>query len=469
MKILFIVPSQDSVYGIKMSPVYPPLGVLYLASMLENENHVAGFIDMDIEGLGAEELLERVAAEAPDVAGITCVTPTIDNGIDIAAKIKSRFPNIVIVMGGIHPTIDPENTINHECVDVVCIGESEHTVCELISELERGGRDLSRVTGIYYKKNGTVHKTHPRELEKDLDAFPFPAFHLIKDLSKYSPPDAQEKPVVPIMTSRGCPGKCTYCQTKQIFGTKFRARSVDNIVGEIDMLVNKFGIRELHFMDDNLSTNRKRILDLCDELKKRNYPIRYEISNGIRADMVNEEILTALRSIGLVNIGFGVESGNEEILRIAKKGISKDQVRKSMKIAKKIGFETWAFFIIGLYKETGRTIQDTIDFAIELDPDFAKFLILKPYPGSEIFQQLKDEGLIDSCDYRKYGVYTEPVHHLHDLSSAEILNWQKKAFRKFYFRPGKILGHIIRINSWTRLKIAFKGFIFILSRIVRFK
>jgi anaerobic magnesium-protoporphyrin IX monomethyl ester cyclase len=325
------------------------------------------------------------------------------------------------------------------------------------------------VDGLYYKKKGVVHKTPQRELEKDLDSIPFPAFHLINDLSKYSPPDAQDKPVVPIMTSRGCPGKCTYCQTKQIFGTKFRARSVKNIVDEIDMLVNKFGIRELHFMDDNLSTNRKRILDLCVELKKRNYPIRYEISNGIRADMVNDEILTALRSIGLVNIGFGVESGNEEILRIAKKGISKDQVRKSMKIAKKIGFETWAFFIIGLYKETGRTIQDTIDFAIELDPDFAKFLILKPYPGSEIFQQLSDEGLIDSCDYRKYGVYTEPVHHLHDLTSAEILNWQKKAFRKFYFRPGKILQHIIRISSWTRLKIAFKGFIFILSRIVRIK
>lgn len=448
-----------------MTPIYPPMGVLYIASMLEAQEHTVDFIDMDIEEMDSDGLLAHIQKTSPELVGFSCVTPTVELGWELSKQIKESFPNIFTVIGGIHATIDPDNTLSKEGVDAICIGESEHTVCEMVKCLEDNKGDLSSVNGIYYKKDGAIIKNPPREMEHNLDDFPFPAFHLIKNLSAYSPPDAQGLPVAPIMTSRGCPGLCTYCCTKQIFGRRFRARSVDNIVAEVDLLVNKFGIKELHFLDDNLSTNRKRILELCRQLKERNYPIRYEISNGIRADMVDVEILTALKEIGMVNVGFGVESGNEEILKVIKKGITKDTVRKAMKMAKDLGFETWGFFIIGLYKDTPETVQDTIDFAIELDPDFAKFLILKPFPGSEIFQQLQALNLIDSHEYAKYGVYTEPVHHLSDMTAAEIHQWQKRAFRKFYFRPSKIWSHVKRISTWAQLKIALKGFFFVISRI----
>jgi radical SAM superfamily enzyme YgiQ (UPF0313 family) len=434
--------------------------------MLERNGHVVDFIDMDIEEMESKDLVEYVVKTEPKVVGFSCVTPTVELGWGMAREIKAAVPEVHITIGGIHATIDPDNTINHDGVDSISIGESEHTICELVERLESGSSDLAGIDGVYFKQDGKVVKNEPRAMESDLDSFPHPAFHLIKDLSKYSPPDAQGLPVAPIMTSRGCPGQCTYCCTKQIFGRRFRARSVENIVGEIDILVNEFGIKEVHFLDDNLSTSKRRILELCRQLKERNYPIRYEISNGIRADMVDREILTALKEIGLANIGFGVESGNEEILKVIKKGISKDKVRATMKLAKELDFETWGFFILGLYKETPETIQDTINFAIELDPDFAKFLILKPFPGSEIFGQLQAMNLIDSYEYAKYGVYTEPVHHLPGLTADEILKWQKYAFRRFYFRPAKIWSHIKRISTLAQLKIALKGFFFVISRVI---
>lgn len=173
-----------------------------------------------------------------------------------------------------------------------------------------------------------------------------------------------------------------------------------------------------------------------------------------------------MKSIGLTNVGFGVESGNEVVLRNIKKGVTKDQVRRGMKLAKKYKFETWAFFIIGLPGDNPDSVKETIDFAIEIDPDFAKFMILKPYPGSEVHRELKEAGLMDSYDYERYGVYSGPVHHLPDLSASEILKWQKRAYRKFYLRPSKILKHARRLGTWTQVKLAFKWSRFLLSRML---
>jgi radical SAM superfamily enzyme YgiQ (UPF0313 family) len=166
-------------------------------------------------------------------------------------------------------------------------------------------------------------------------------------------------------------------------------------------------------------------------------------------------------------VGFGIESGNEGILRNIRKGISKGTVREAMRIAQSLNFETWGFFIIGLPGETAETVKETINFATELDPDFAKFLILKPFPGTEIYDELVSKTLIDDFDYSNYGVYTPPVHHLETMSADEILYWQKKAFRQFYFRPRKIAHHILRIKNLTNLRIALRGLIFVIRNILK--
>ncbi len=466
MKILFIVPSQASVYGVKMRPAYPHYGALYVCAMLEKHHHEVEFIDMDTEGISNGSLLDCVAQSNPHIVGLSCVTPVAEDGFKIAKAIKEKFSGIYIVMGGVHATIDPENSLAKPGIDAVCIGEGEYTMCELVDTLGKRG-NLENVKGIYFKKHGRVYKNLPREVETDLDRLPFPAFHLLKDPKKYAPPDAHALPAFPLITSRGCPGRCTYCCTKQILGRRFRMRSPENIMEELDLLVAKFGAKEVHFLDDSLATNKKWLLELSRALKNRNYPLSFETSNGIRADSVDEEILTALREIGINSIGFGVESGSDDILKEIKKGISKTQVRKAMKLAKDMGFATWGFFVIGFYGDTAKTIQETLNFSIELDPDFAKYFILKPYPGSEVFEQLNADRLIDSFDYSRYGLYTNPVHHLPSLSAQDLITWQRRAYRRFYLRPKKILSIITRIRSWTQLKLTINGALLVFSRIIK--
>lgn len=220
-------------------------------------------------------------------------------------------------------------------------------------------------------------------------------------------------------------------------------------------------------MDDNFVFNKKRVLEFCEELKKRKYDIYFEFANGLRADNVDRDILQALKDIGVVNLGFGVESGNQQILDNIKKGIKKERVVKAFKLAKEFGFQTWGFFMFGLPGETKKTMQDTIDFAIELDPDFAKFLILKPYPGSEVFNQLNEKNLIFNYNYSNYGVYTGPVHRLPDVSADTIQKYQQKANRAFYLRPGKVLQHIKRIKTWDQFKSNFTAATFLFRKLFK--
>ena len=466
MKILLINASQANVYGTKMMPAYPSLGLLYIASVLEKEYHNVELIDFDVDIQKFENFKDRIRNNAYDLIGISAVTPTINNAFYLAKNIKSIKKDIPIILGGIHATISPKECISNEFIDFVAIGESENTIVEFANELQKSNPDFSKIRGVAFKINSEVVVNENRELELNLDKIPFPARHLLKNSGSYSPPDAEKMPVASVFFTRGCPGKCTYCCTKQIFGSRMRYRSVSNIMEEIDEIV-RLGYKEIHILDDNFTVNKKRVIELCNEIRKRNYDLNFEISNGLRADMVNYEVLSALKSIGVKNVGFGIESGNEQILKNIKKGISKDRVREAVKLAKELKFEIWGFFMIGLPGETPGTVRDTINFAKELDPDFAKFLILKPFPGSEVYNQLLSKNLIDNFNYSNYGVYTPPVHHLETLDSDEILYWQKRAFREFYFRPRKIVKHILRIKNLTNLKIILKGFSFVVKNIFK--
>jgi len=267
------------------------------------------------------------------------------------------------------------------------------------------------------------------------------------------------------MVSRGCPGACTYCQTKNIFGRRTRFRSPQNVIGEIRRLVYDYGVKEIHFLDDVITANRKFVREFCALLKQEPYKLHLEVANGLRADMVNEEILTALKEVGLCNVGFGIESGNDRVLKLVKKGITKDQVRKAIRIAKDIGLETWGFFILGLPGDTEDSIRDTVDFAIELDPKYAKFVFLKPFPGSEVFYQLEEKGLIDIQDYAQYGPYMPPVHHLDGLSHARMIKLQQQALRRFYLRPRKLIEHLRDLRSMGRIISFLRGGFFVFSQL----
>jgi len=378
------------------------------------------------------------------------------------AKVCKETVNPYVLIGGIHATIMPKETISSDYVDFVIKGEGELTVLELTNMLEKGEKRFEKIEGLVFKKDGKIIQNKDRKLIEDLDILPFPARHLFKHF-KYTYPDAMYFPTIPIITSRGCTGQCTYCQTKKISGLRYRFRSADNILDEIEHLIKEYKIKEVHIWDDNFTVNKKRVLEFCRKFKERNLKISISIPQGLRVDQVNEEVLKALKDIGVYSIGFGVESGDNGILKTIKKNTNVEQIRKAIGLAKKLKFEVWAFFMIGLPGDTEETIRKTIDFAKELDPDLAKFLILKPFPGSEVYNQLNEKGLILERDYDKYGVYHSPVHKLPTVSPERMLYLQKKAYREFYFRPKKILQQIIRIRSFHRLNLNFHAALAILK------
>lgn len=464
MKVLLINPSQHNTYGFKMNPAYPPMGLLYIASVLEDEGCQVRFVDIDADGLNLQNFYNLFNEFNPAIVGLTALTPAFNNALSVARIVKDTHRNIRVVFGGIHATIAPADVIHNKYIDFVIEGEGEIPIRELIRQLDSGRPDYTKVPGLWYKQDGDILKNPRPALINELDSIPFPARHLIENPKRYLSQDAIRMPVATIITSRGCPGRCTFCQTKQIFGKVFRYRSVENIIAEIGILINRFKVKEIHIMDDVFTLRKERVLKLCDEIKKREYDVSFQIANGLRADMVDEEILRALKSIGLMNVGFGVETGSELIMKNIKKDeITKSKLREAFNIAKRLGFETWGFFILGLPGETKLTANETINFAKELDPNFAKFLILKPFPGSEIFEELNVKGLIFNHNYNNYGVYTAPVHRLETMSEDEILYWQKKAFREFYFRPKKLAGLIFRRWTFTRIKICLNGLRLILK------
>ena len=238
-------------------------------------------------------------------------------------------------------------------------------------------------------------------------------------------------------------------------------RSINNILNEIEILVGEYRVKEIHFVDDAFNLIKERVLTLCQTIKERKLDINFEFSNGLLAENIDEDILSSLKSIGVINVGFGVETADDNIRIRAGKGTNLETFENSLKLSKEMGFETWGFFMFGFPGETIDTIKTTIKFAKRIDPLFVKFMILKPYPGTEVHRYLSERNLIDDLNFDNYGVYTPPVHHLDSITSKEILYWQKRGFREFYLRPRKILSYVLRINSLARLRIVVNNLIFI--------
>ncbi|MFC1674304.1 B12-binding domain-containing radical SAM protein [Candidatus Omnitrophota bacterium] len=427
-----------------------PLGLGYIAAVLKQAGHLVEIIDIDLERTNEKIIKSRLIEGKIDLVGITTTTPTYNNALSLAKTIKNAC-NAYVVLGGVHVTILPEESIDHPQIDFVVAGEGEITILELIRSLEERG-DLCLIDGLVFKRNGKIIKNRPRLPLGNLDSLPFPTRDLFRD-NKYTYPDSLYRKTAPMMTSRGCFGKCTFCQAPALFSGNCRFRSAKNVVDEIEYLVKKQKIKEIHFWDDNFLGNRKRVFQIRDILKERGIKIKCALPNGVRVDLITEEILACLKDMGVYSIAIGVESGSQEVLDLAKKNVSLQRIEESMRLIKNFGLESWAFLIFGLPGEDRHRSMETIDFTIKIDPDVAKFHILKPYPGAAVFNYLKERNLILNYSYKDYGIHSRPVHRLEALTDKEISEFQKLAYRRFYLRPKKFLKHIIRLRSFYRLKL----------------
>lgn len=457
MKIVLINPPS------KTSFPQPPLGLAAIAAVLEKNGHEVSIIDAQALGIDEDVIAEKVIGAG--IVGITTMTPTFNSSVKVAKTAKKVNNSCFIIMGGPHVTVLPEKTLEDvKEVDLIVIGEGEATIAEVINAIENK-ESFEKISGISYRKDGKIITASPRPPIENLDNLPMPAFHLLP-IEKYRPypPHGKKLPYMAIMTSRGCPYRCVFC-FKSIFGRRYITNSSKVVIEEIKQLIEKNGVKEVLFYDDSFTLKKDRIIELCDEIKKNNIKILWSCET--RVNLVDKELLQKMKEAGCYIISYGVESGDQNILNNLKKDITIEQVRNAFKLTREVGILTVAYFMIGSPGDTNETIRKTIDFAKELDADFAQFSICTPFPGSELFDDLSKKGIrIEDWDKASYVTSkskAEPISLTDKLTADELKIWYSKAYKEFYFRPRYWIKTILRIRSVGDIKIILNGFRMMLS------
>lgn len=411
----------------------PPLGIGYLASVLRENGFKVKIIDDLVEKLSFDELIKRIKDAI--IVGITSTTPTFNAALKYAKKIKEVLPDIFVVLGGVHVTFKPFDALKHPYVDAVCVGEGEYTMLELAERIEAGKKP--NVKGIIFRDNDKIVDGGRRKFIEDLDSLPFPAFDMMP-LDKYTIL-GRKLEEFPVITSRGCPFGCRYCSSSLFMGKKFRARSPSNVVDEIEWLIDEFNAKHVAFGDDTFTLNKKRVIEICNEIKKRGIKIEWSCSS--RVDTINGEMLKKMKDAGCSAIYYGVESACPEILKYYSKRIDLKKVERAIKMTKKAGISTICSFIIGAPMERREDMMKTLKFAIKLNPDYAQFSVLTPYPGTDIYEEAKRDGLLLTENYDEYTA-GKPVLKNFYLSPREITNILRYCYMRFYLRPAFIFNEI---------------------------
>jgi anaerobic magnesium-protoporphyrin IX monomethyl ester cyclase len=417
------------------APILPPLGLAAISGALARDNHDVRVLDLDLADVSGEPadalLTGNLASFAPDIAGLTSITPTWHETIRIAKEIKTLRPRTVVVCGGLHATLFPEETLASGAVDIVIRGEADFALNELI--LSGSPAD---VPGAVFLKNGKPEYSAPRTAIEDLDTLPFPAWEKF-ETSRYhmSHLTERQRPGGYIETSRGCPFGCIYCD-KTIFVRRFRAKSPDRVVAEIEAMLRIHKFRELHIVDDGFSTDLGRAKEICRLIVSRGLKFNFNLFNGVRADRLDDELCGLLKRAGCWQVAFGIESGSDHVLESVSKGLSKDDIRRAVGLCKKHRLETFGFFMIGFPEDTAETIVETINFAVELDMTISKYDIAVPLPGTPMFETLDRKNLIKTRDWSRYIFHQTktPLFEHPNLTWEQIDGLYYLAYRKTYLR-----------------------------------
>ncbi|MCC7551394.1 MAG: B12-binding domain-containing radical SAM protein [Methanobacterium sp.] len=445
MDVMLINPYDENAVKNSLGFITPPLNLMYLASSLENASFSVKIVDDDLLQQGYGKVSQMAAKLQPQIMAITATTSTINTALKYMEFAKKLLPDSLFVIGGPHPTFMPETILKEsDGIDVVVKGEGEETMVNLAENyIDKNILDLGEVQGIVYKdlQRGNIKSTPPRPLIKDLDSLPLPARHLVP-FESYGVSKEQSGGMI---TSRGCVFSCGYCSSSLIMGKKFRSRSPENVVDEIEELLYKYKIRDIAFMDDTFMLNKRRAYNIAQEIEDRDLDVSFVASS--RVDMVDYNLLQKLKNAGMSTLYYGVESGSQRILNLMKKGITLQQAETAVKSAKKVGLEVLTSFILGYPGENEEDMNKTIDFSIKLNPDYSQYSILTPFPGTPIYHELQNKGLIDTTNWGKYTVL-KPVLKYEKIGLTKKMVERKlaEAYFKFYSRPKYLLKHRHMIN-----------------------
>lgn len=465
MRVLLIVPSFSEIYGsysklYKQGFVNQPLSLCYLAGALEKAGHQPRIIDAEAENLSIEQINIEIAREMPDLIGLTATSVDFLKAKQLVAGIKSSFPRIPIVLGGTHINIFGKEVLRDiPGLDFGCIGDGEAFIVELAESFaDDKGTRLENISGLIFRNGSEIVQNESRKLNTDLDSYPFPARHLLKNENYFrAVPYKGYQQTASLISSRGCPYKCVYCAVDKIpGGCTVRIRSAENVLQELELLIRKESVRHVAFNDDCLTIDKKRIYAICEGIHKRNLQFTWE---GLsRADLVDLPLLKEMKKAGFVRMSYGIESGNKDILKVLNKGETLEQISEAFKISREVGIVTRGSVIIGAPYETRKTVKDTMRFIRRLKGlDQVVINVLQPYPGTRVRDMiLNEEGgtkFIGSHDdharLQRFGSSSVSVN---DLSPKDLIFYQRLGFLRFYFRPLTFLKNL----KFTGFRVLFK-------------
>lgn len=453
MKIHFITPPNIHYiepYAFKKADqnnaIRPNLGILYVASSLRKQTGIIPtIIDANADNLTLIQIKSIVAREQPNIVGFSVLTFNLLNCLEVCKIIKAASPSTKICFGGWHPTLYPYETLSFPEVDYVIMGEGEVSFPELIKLINKPSNELSQINGIGYKDaNNQIQLNNHRWPTPNLDNLPFPAYDLVGK-KKYTNLLACTDKLANIVTSRGCPHACIFCDMRQ---TKYRYRSPMNIIEEIKLLTKK-GIKEFFIQDDNFSINKKRTLEFCNLLINSNLNIKYKISS--RVDYLDDEQMYYLKASGCHRIYFGVESGSQNILNTLQKGITIDQIENAFLLARKHKIDTFAYIMIGNPNETKQDIKKTLSLIKKIKPKHLHCSICTPMPGTRLYQNFLKNKSIKRDYWQEFAKEPDPnfrTPFINDnFSNEELRKMQNAIQRSFYLNLRVILSETLKTRS----------------------
>ena len=478
-----------------------PLGLANIGAILESNGYNVSVIDALAEGiniikktknstrvgLSEETIIEKLNYYKPDIVGVsTMFTAYSGDAHDIAKIVKKNNPKTLVIFGGSHASILYKNTLSDKNVDLVVVGEGEDTIIEIVQKFA-AKKNLKNISGTAVRNNKEEIILNPRRpLIAKLDSLPPPARHLLpmdiylKDTTENKSSYAMRFPSTTVVTSRGCPGNCIYCAVPTIWGRGWRPFSAQRIVNEIELLVKRYGIKEIHFLDDNISVSKDRLEKICDGILQKNLDIKWTCPNGIAIWTLNKSLLKKMKKSGCYRLTFGIESGHPATQKFIRKNLNLKKAKKIIKLANDLGIWTFSTYIIGFPYETKKAIETTFNYAIKSLSDFVVFILLMPFPETDVTKILEDEGLLKKADIsdskigRTFSGYAGLGNKY--LTVDDIRNLRNKAQKRLmisrFFRPlikpATLLRKVGNWEDFTYLIKIVKNYITMFTSTIKF-
>ena len=453
MRVMLVNPpvTAEAVYGryAAAAPCLPPLGLCYLAAVLEENGYEVRIVDGVAQRISLSELKDEITGYSPHVVGVTSTTCSYPRAKEVLRLVKECDSQIMTVLGGAHLSARPVETMREcENLDIGVYGEGEYSLLEIVQKVDRHEHGLlTDIPGTVVRQGDAIILNRPREPIGDLDELPLPARHLLGDMQAYShTPLRGSRHAAAMIATRGCPFGCSYCD-QSVFGRRRRSHGPGRVVQEMLLLRDTYGADYVSFEDDSFIISKAQGMDLSREMIAKQVNLPWGCS--VRVNLLDAEILSLMREAGCRLIYIGIESGSERILKLINKGITLEQVRDGVNLIKRFGIRVYGSFMIGLPSETVEEMEMTVNFALSLPLDGVSFFLYTPYPNTELVTIAPEYGDV-SGNWRDYSAHPVRLPYIpHGLNEELLLKMQRRAYLSFYLRIPYILKHLDIALDWS--------------------